>query len=211
VAFFPHYNSVRFSRWRGACHQLGFSFIDAHGTPRQVLDALAGARLVLAEAMHGAIVADTLRIPWIPLVCSPEISSFKWTDWTMSLDLPYRPIAIPPSSAWEALKHRKMRLCDPALAAGPPSNADDDLIANFHARFDGAKALNGAPLPGRGHASAALQKVAARFDRPFMSRAVDALDAAARGPSYLSEDGVINERVERLQQALHSLRRALAV
>jgi succinoglycan biosynthesis protein ExoV len=211
VAFFPHYNSVRASRWREVCDQVGLVFIDPHWTPSQVLGALAGSRLVLAEAMHGAIVADTLRIPWIPLVCSPEISSFKWTDWTMSLVLPYRPISIPASSAWEALRHRKMRLCDRAMAAGSAASADDVLIADFHARFDGALPASGTASKGRKRATAALQSVTARFDGPFMSRAAESLRAVALGASYLSEDDVFNERLERLQQALRSLRRALAV
>src|SRR5262245_54640980 len=62
VVFFPHYNSVSSSRWPDICERLGFVFVDAHWSPHVALRALAQARLVVTEAMHGAIVADTMRI-----------------------------------------------------------------------------------------------------------------------------------------------------
>ena len=40
--------------------------------------------------MHGAIVADTLRVPWIPVRTNPKILPFKWLDWCQSVKLPYR-------------------------------------------------------------------------------------------------------------------------
>jgi succinoglycan biosynthesis protein ExoV len=165
---------------------------------------------VVTEAMHGAIVADTLRIPWIPVVCSPEIATFKWRDWTASLDLPYRPIAIPPSSAFEALKHRKLRLLDRLDQSLQPDSSDTALIDDFYRRFSGA-AVDHARPNGRKLASSALRKGAAVFDRLFMARAAAALDKAARSRAYLSDDRVLGNRVERLQEAVAGLRRALAV
>jgi hypothetical protein len=44
-----------------------------------------------------------------------------------------------------------------------------------------------------------------------MARAAEALDKAARSRSYLSDDRVLGNRVERLQEAVAGLRRALAV
>jgi succinoglycan biosynthesis protein ExoV len=210
VVFFPHYNSVSASRWPDICKQLGLVFIDPHWPPDKVLRILGGARLVVTEAMHGAIVADTLRIPWIPVVCSPEIATFKWRDWTASLDLPYRPIAIPPSSAFEALKHRKLRLLDRLDQSLQPDSSDTALIDDFYRRFSGA-AVDHARPNGRKLASSALRKGAAVFDRLFMARAAEALDKAARSRSYLSDDRVLGNRVERLQEAVAGLKRALAV
>jgi len=210
VVFFPHYNSVHASRWPDICERLGFVFVDAHWSPHVVLRVLSEARLVVTEAMHGAIVADTLRIPWIPVVCSPEIATFKWRDWTASLDLPYRPIRIPPSSAFEAMKHRKLRVGDPTNGNLEADSTDTDLIDDFHRRF-GAIIVPPNPSKGRKLASAALRKGAAVFDPLFMDRAAAALDRAAQGTSYLSDERVLGSRVERLQEAVLGLRRALAV
>jgi succinoglycan biosynthesis protein ExoV len=41
--------------------------------------------------MHGAIVADALRVPWVPIVTSPRILKLKWQDWCSSVNLPYQP------------------------------------------------------------------------------------------------------------------------
>jgi succinoglycan biosynthesis protein ExoV len=50
--------------------------------------------VLLTEAMHGAIIADSLRVPWIPIVSNPSILSFKWDDWCQSLSLEYQPVYI---------------------------------------------------------------------------------------------------------------------
>ena len=44
--------------------------------------------------MHGAIVADALRIPWIPLKVMPDLLEFKWQDWCMSINVPYKPYTL---------------------------------------------------------------------------------------------------------------------
>lgn len=47
-------------------------------------------KIVLAEAMHGAICADILRIPWAPITINSNkypIQHFKWNDWTSAFDL----------------------------------------------------------------------------------------------------------------------------
>jgi len=52
--------------------------------------------VLIAEAMHGAIVADALRVPWIPVRSSDSVLAFKWRDWCASLNLTYSPHAIIP-------------------------------------------------------------------------------------------------------------------
>jgi hypothetical protein len=41
--------------------------------------------------MHGAIIADTFRVPWVPISTRPSINTFKWLDWSESMGLEYRP------------------------------------------------------------------------------------------------------------------------
>ena len=41
--------------------------------------------------MHGAIVADALRVPWIPVHTDTNILSFKWQDWCLSTGVEYVP------------------------------------------------------------------------------------------------------------------------
>lgn len=51
--------------------------------------------------MHGAILADTLRIRWVPLLPIVPEHRLKWTDWTRSVRLPYEPVPMVPSSMRE--------------------------------------------------------------------------------------------------------------
>jgi len=94
-AFMPHWQS-EVDGWQRLCEENGLAFIDPRWPPDQVLDALERTDLLITEAMHGAIVADALRIPWIPVRTNADINSFKWEDWCASMSLVYRPHHLPP-------------------------------------------------------------------------------------------------------------------
>jgi succinoglycan biosynthesis protein ExoV len=51
--------------------------------------------------MHGAIIADALRIPWVPISAfnsrhEKDTHSFKWADWCGSVDVEFEPLRLPP-------------------------------------------------------------------------------------------------------------------
>lgn len=52
------------------------------------------AQLVISEAMHAAIIADSMRVNWVPVVASHNINTFKWLDWLSMLDITYQPLYI---------------------------------------------------------------------------------------------------------------------
>jgi succinoglycan biosynthesis protein ExoV len=81
--------------WQPICEAAGLNFISCHWPVSRVLSEMQRCDLIIAEAMHGAIVADALRIPWIPIVCSDLVLEFKWQDWLSSLDLTYEPMRLP--------------------------------------------------------------------------------------------------------------------
>jgi succinoglycan biosynthesis protein ExoV len=210
VAFMPHYNSVQYSRWSEICEKLGLTYIDAHWPVAKTMERIGRARLVITEAMHGAIVADTLRIPWVPVICSPSILPFKWVDWTESLNLDFRPLALPASSAWEALRNFKIRRIDGSDGIDGLSDRDQDILDDFYRRYGGALSDELRPKRLVGDAQAGiLRKLTMKFDRIFSERAADALDAASKSQPYLSKDSVFFERVDRLQVAVTKLQRAL--
>lgn len=98
IAVMPHVHHATSASaaWQLVCQDLGFVYVDPRWPVIQVIETLQQSRLVLSEAMHGAIAADALGIPWIPLATSPRILSFKWQDWCASIRQPYRPVYIPP-------------------------------------------------------------------------------------------------------------------
>jgi succinoglycan biosynthesis protein ExoV len=101
-AFMPHIDHVVYAeaQWQALCQQLGIFYIDPQWPIEQVLQAISQTQILLAEAMHGAIVADALRVPWVPIVTGPKILSLKWQDWCSSMGLAYRPQYLPILSAY---------------------------------------------------------------------------------------------------------------
>jgi len=99
-AYMPHWES-EVDAWAAICASVGFGFIDPRWPTGRVLDALRRTDLLLTEAMHGAIVADALRVPWAAITTRREIKAFKWNDWCQSMRLEYQPQMLPP--AWPAL------------------------------------------------------------------------------------------------------------
>jgi succinoglycan biosynthesis protein ExoV len=104
-AFVPHWEGA--NEWlEGVCRDAGIDYIDPRWPVEKVLRSISKAEVVLAEAMHGAIVADALRVPWIPVRSSPGLLAFKWQDWCDSVGLPYSPHVLP--SPWEPILGRPL-------------------------------------------------------------------------------------------------------
>mgnify|MGYP001797470249 CR=1 FL=1 len=89
-SYMPHYELAG-KGWELACKQLGFGYIDPRWTLEEVLSSISQTEVLLTEAMHGAIVADALRVPWVPIVTNSTILSFKWQDWCSSIGVEYKP------------------------------------------------------------------------------------------------------------------------
>jgi succinoglycan biosynthesis protein ExoV len=96
ISFMPHIGSHLLSGvfWQDICQKLGIYYIspEGHDVERVTLE-IDATDILITEAMHGAIVADALRVPWIPVV-SDEINRFKWQDWCNSLELDYIPMPL---------------------------------------------------------------------------------------------------------------------
>lgn len=95
VSFVPHHASLPDVDWRGLCELAGLHFISPAASVDEFLPELMASELVIAEAMHGAIVADAFRIPWIPVRYGYRSFDFKWHDWCNSLGLEYQPVDLP--------------------------------------------------------------------------------------------------------------------
>lgn len=87
VSFMPHCDSARLGDWAAVCDLAGIHFIDPRSHYFEVFAQIKSSALLVTEAMHGAILADAFRIPWIPVKAYPHISEYKWQDWLMSVGL----------------------------------------------------------------------------------------------------------------------------
>ena len=87
-AFLPHHVSEdMFDRWPEMAHDAGVHYISPAGEPHTVIEEIMKTEVLFTEAMHGAIVADVFRVPWIPVKAYGHINLFKWKDWAMSMKL----------------------------------------------------------------------------------------------------------------------------
>ncbi|MGH1424004.1 MAG: polysaccharide pyruvyl transferase family protein [Pseudooceanicola sp.] len=85
--FIPHISSLGHFDWDAICARAGIDFVSPCGEASAVITRIAKAPLVLAESMHAAIIADTLRTPWIGVRVSAKFDAAKWQDWADSLGI----------------------------------------------------------------------------------------------------------------------------
>jgi len=145
IAFMPHHSSVKGNFWRKACHELNIHYIDPQSADiDDVVKQIASSKCLIAEAMHGAIVADTFRVPWIAISSVKETNDFKWRDWCGTLGLDYAPIRFmaiydaPANKSFKRLlnaiklKIRKYQLAQVATAGGHKAMLSDVKVLNSH-------------------------------------------------------------------------------
>lgn len=102
VAFIPHFHSIPRGFWQEVCEHAGIDFIDPRDPADVVLSQMSAAKMVITEAMHGAIVADAIRVPWVAVEPIHSENRMKWFDWADSLSLTLRQADLWPSSVFEA-------------------------------------------------------------------------------------------------------------
>ncbi|HAW57676.1 MAG TPA: succinoglycan biosynthesis ketolase [Bacteroidales bacterium] len=73
------------------CSDMGIGLIDAREPIETVLEKISATEVLLTEAMHGAIAAEALGVPWVPIATRKFIYPFKWHDWCASMSLEYKP------------------------------------------------------------------------------------------------------------------------
>lgn len=88
VGFIPHHKSEEYIDWPVICEKAGLVFISAKQPVDDFLIALQQCESVISEAMHGAIIADALRVPWVGVSYSPLFEEEKWLDFSEALGIP---------------------------------------------------------------------------------------------------------------------------
>jgi succinoglycan biosynthesis protein ExoV len=209
----PHHSSAAYGQWEKVAAAAGVTLLDPRWPVPVVMEHFSHAKLVVTEAMHGAIVADTLRIPWIPITVAPDTLPFKWRDWTLSLNLPYEPILVSASSAWEMLHHRIVRRIakrDGVVASAlvKDLNSKSGLIADFKERYKTVPEKTSAEMPlkkapGKKRILSIARTVSSPLDEIFINNTAKQIRKIAAGKSYLSQDSEFSRAVSQLQEAVN--------
>jgi succinoglycan biosynthesis protein ExoV len=82
VVVIPHHRSLRLLDWEQLCAEAGLIFLSPLAPIPQFIERLCNADLVIAEAMHGAILADIARVPWRAFSFGRQFNQDKWSDWS---------------------------------------------------------------------------------------------------------------------------------
>lgn len=101
-SFMPHWETADRVNWRRACKMAGVHLIDPRESVDAVLEQLLETEVMITEAMHGAIVADALRVPWIPILPLIPKHRDKWHDWASALDLRLEPVELATTASLRA-------------------------------------------------------------------------------------------------------------
>lgn len=88
VSFMPHHLNANLP-WKEVCELHEIEYINPCDGVESCLKKIAESEKLITEAMHGAILADCMRIPWTPVKTSGAINDFKWRDWTLSMEIDF--------------------------------------------------------------------------------------------------------------------------
>lgn len=90
--FIPHINTHWSSghAMKDICESLNINYLPPNADLFDFMKVVRQSELVITEAMHGAILADSLRTPWIPIRILNALE-FKWQDWATSMSIDYAP------------------------------------------------------------------------------------------------------------------------
>lgn len=108
VGYIPHVGSIEYGNWEKVCDLAGIKFIDPRLGLEEFLRDLLCCRKVLAEAMHGAIIADCYGVPWQPVKAYHHINTHKWDDWLSAFGQTAKFSVV--NSVWYDIKLPKNRI-----------------------------------------------------------------------------------------------------
>lgn len=192
-SFVPHWESATAGVWPAVCDIVGLNYIDPRGEAKDVIRQIAQSELIVAESMHGAILADAFRVPWIAVTTSDSINSFKWNDWARTLDVSYRPRQVPVSTRAEA-RMKGARFWGRVFEARDPQPEDPNQ-----------RSIDGETLMAdREPRQTALRTAAKQL---LAAPSAYALWQASRAEPQLSRDSALNGRKQRFLEVIEGIRR----
>lgn len=123
----PHCGTVTMPLdWDRLAARAGMRMVSPSGESKSVIAEIAGAGLVVTESLHGAIIADAFRVPWIAVAMRPNFNSYKWHDWArpLGVDLEVENALGPMKRGFKWFRTTRNRLGRAFRPAPPPRSAD---------------------------------------------------------------------------------------
>jgi succinoglycan biosynthesis protein ExoV len=84
IGIIPHLQNINHEIYRNCPDDC--CIIDVRDPVCDVINQISQCHMIAAEAMHGAICADILRVPWANIWINDHFRSEKWHDWISAFD-----------------------------------------------------------------------------------------------------------------------------
>jgi succinoglycan biosynthesis protein ExoV len=182
TVYVPHHVSALLADWRAVAKAAGMLYVDPASGVMRVVHAIRNARLVVTSAMHGAILADAFRVPWIRVKAYQHLNDFKWQDWGDSVGVDTTATVLPElhDQSASSLRRSVVRVSRAWQRAGRPGRTSPVSVP-------------------------AIESGAVLFDRAVAG--LRALNDPSLG--QLSGDAILADRVEQLVDAVQQLNHRL--
>lgn len=201
--FIPHRSTARLDlNWDRIGRQAGLRVVLPSGDAHAVIADIAGADLVVTESMHGAIFADAFRVPWVAVRISNEFNDFKWMDWAGSVEVELRmheALRIP-KAAWSLARTVRQKV---AALKGASKPAPPNTIPNRAPAASGPIAALPGDLGDDGRQR--IKRLAGTLAPVLETMLARDLKRAKLSSPQLSRDGVVQDRIARIQGRLETI------
>jgi hypothetical protein len=189
VSFMPHWETAIIGEWREICRATDVHYIDPRESVETVIREIRSSSRLITSAMHGAIVADAFRVPWIAAQPFSKKHFFKWRDWSSPLGVALDFNFLPKSSLDEYIYDSIPRLREflQRRRPAPPEPPAGKQAVPAHEPF----------IP---------EKVRRMFNPASMARGARVLSALAKKPGQLSSDAEIKRATSGLLESVERLR-----
>jgi succinoglycan biosynthesis protein ExoV len=185
VSFMPHWESAVLGAWPEVCGETGVNFIDPRGEVDLVLQAIRSSRLMISTSMHGAIIADAFRVPWIAVRPFGGRHGEKWHDWASALDTDIAFVELPASTLDEAIHSWSPKMRDRIRRLWPiPPTSEEKWIS--------------------------FSRISKKSSGRRIKKSAEAIKRLASLPGQLSSDLDMERVTNRLLESLAKLRRDYA-
>lgn len=127
VLFVPHHSTEDIGLpWQRWCHEVDVAYQSPCADSTHVIRRIAASRLIIAESMHAAIIADAYRVPWVSTAISTKFHAEKWLDWCGSLDQPFVCVDrfLRARQLYSNIKQRLAKLRGITMGSGGQGSAD---------------------------------------------------------------------------------------
>ena len=203
----PHVGTARLALdWDEIAARAGASYLSPAGDSKAIIRRLAGAKLVVTESLHGAILADAFRVPWVAMGISPTFNSYKWLDWGDSMEMPMR--IAPCLTGFKRLYALQGRAR--SWVKGLRASTGSGATATGAAAKARAAAETGAAefSLSRGEKDRA-RALFRRFKGPLGAMIARDVRRATKGPTQLSDERVLRGRQDAITRRIEEVRASL--